>query len=102
MAKSTKERSAKAAEKRKKVGEEDLRLRVRPGTKQALTELMAWHGITEQGEAMTLMIHHIHSLGPIHSAKALEVPRHDYVVSESVARKLEEAYQRESLRAFED
>jgi hypothetical protein len=63
---------------------------------------MAWHGITEQGEAMTLMIHHIHSLGPGQSARALEAPRHDYVVSESVARKLEEAYQRESLRTSED
>lgn len=43
--------------------EEDLRLKVRPGTKQALLELMEWAGIEEQGEALTLMIHHIEALG---------------------------------------
>lgn len=32
-------------------GEEDLRHRVRPGTRQALVDLMKYSGITEQGEA---------------------------------------------------
>lgn len=86
MAKSTQERSAKAADKREKVGEEDLRLRVRPGTKQALIELMAWNGITEMGEAMTLMIHHLHAMGPGKSAPMLEIPRHAIDISPNVAR----------------
>ena len=63
MAKTVQERSAKAAQKRIAVQEEELRLRVRPGTRQALADLMNWSGITEQGEAMTLMIHHLHALG---------------------------------------
>jgi hypothetical protein len=71
---------------------------VRPGTRQALADLMEWSGITEQGEAMTLMIHHLHALGPSSSLPMLEVPRHEITISTVVARKLEMAYQRELLR----
>lgn len=63
MAMDGKARSAKAAQKRAALGEEELRLRAWPATRQALTSLMAWAEITEQGEALTLMIHHVHSLG---------------------------------------
>lgn len=98
MAASQQDRSAKTAAKRKAAGEEELRLRVRPGTKQALAELMQWSGIEEQGEALTLMIHHLHALGPGGALPLLEVPRHEIVISQKVARKLELAYQRESLR----
>ncbi|MEE4133038.1 hypothetical protein V2I60_19705 [Pseudomonas viridiflava] len=62
-----------------------MRLRVRPGTKQALSDLMAWAGIEEQGEAMTLMIHHLHGLGPGGALPLLEVPRHKVQVSQVVA-----------------
>ena len=81
MAMTQQERSAKTATKRKEVQEEELRLRVRPGTKQALLELMAWAGIEEQGEAMTLMIHHLHGLGPGGALPLLEPPRHEITVS---------------------
>lgn len=64
MAKTSQERSAKTARKRVANAEEELRLRVRPGTRQALADLMEWSGITEQGEALTLMIHHVQDLGP--------------------------------------
>ena len=85
MAATQKERSAKSAKKRIAVGEEELRLRVRPGTRQALAELMEWSGITEQGEAMTLMIHHLHGLGSTRSLSLLEPPRHVFEPSEKVA-----------------
>ena len=98
MAKTVQERSAKAAQKRIVVQEEELRLRVRPGTRQALTDLMEWSGITEQGEAMTLMIHHLHGLGPAGSAQFLAPPRHEYVIPENVSRKLKLGYQREAAR----
>ncbi|EGH48827.1 hypothetical protein PSYPI_43456, partial [Pseudomonas syringae pv. pisi str. 1704B] len=62
MALNQKQRDERMALKRQKAREEELRLRVRPGTKQALAELMAWAGIEERGEALTLMIHHLHSL----------------------------------------
>ena len=91
------ERSAKSAEKRKALNEEELRLRVRPGTKQALSELMEWAEIEEQGEALTLMIHHLHALGKDGAISFLTPPRHTYQISESVARKLEREGRKESI-----
>jgi hypothetical protein len=98
MAKSNADRSAKAAAKRKERGEEEIRLHCLPGTRQALAELMAWSGIEEQGEAITLMIHHLHGLGPGSALPLLTPPRHAYVIPENVSRKLKLAYQREELR----
>ncbi|MCT8954769.1 hypothetical protein MN546_20220 [Pseudomonas lundensis] len=86
MAKTVQERSAKAAQKRIVTQEEELRLRVRPGTRQALTDLMEWSGITEQGEAMTLMIHHLHALGSAKCQPLLNPPRHEIEISQNVAR----------------
>ena len=63
MALSQKQRDERTSLRRSKAQEEELRLRVRPGTRQALAELMEWAGIEEQGEALTLMIHHIQALG---------------------------------------
>lgn len=102
MATVQKERSAKTAAKRKIRGEEELRLHTLAGTRQALPDLMAWNGIEEQGEAMTLMIHHLHGLGPAGSAQFLSAPRHEYVISENVSRKLKIAYAREALRVTSD
>ncbi|VVO67612.1 hypothetical protein PS865_01148 [Pseudomonas fluorescens] len=102
MAKSNAERSEKAAAKRKERGEEEIRLHCLPGTRQALAELMAWSGIEEQGEAITLMIHHLHGLGPGDALPLLTPPRHDYVIPENVSRKLKLAYAREALRVTVD
>jgi len=98
MAKSNAERLEKAAAKRKSRGEEEIRLHCMPGTRQALAELMAWSGIEEQGEAITLMIHHLHGLGPGGALPMLTPPRHEYVIPENVSRKLKLAYQREAMR----
>lgn len=100
MALTQQQRDEKRRAKAERLQEEDLRLKVRPGTKQALLELMEWAGIEEQGEAMTLMIHHLHGLGPVGALPQLTPPRHEVTVSPSVARKLELAYQRESLKAI--
>lgn len=93
MAKSNADRSAKAAAKRKERGEEEIRLHCLPGTRQALAELMAWSGIEEQGEAITLMIHRLHELGPQKSSPLLTPPRYIYDVSPNVLL----AFQRKSL-----
>ncbi|MNJ05257.1 hypothetical protein D3C73_1664590 [compost metagenome] len=63
---------------------------------------MAWSGIEEQGEAMTLMIHHLHGLGPGGALPLLEPPRHEYVIPENVSRKLKLAFEREALRLGKD
>lgn len=97
MAKSNADRSAKASAKRKSRGEVEIRFHTLPATRQALAELMAWSGIEEHGEAITLMIHHLHRLGPGGALPLLEPPRHEYVISENVSRKLKIAYRREAL-----
>jgi hypothetical protein len=102
MAAEPKARSAKTAARRKTRGEEEIRLHCMAGTRQALTDLMAWSGIEEQGEAITLMIHHLHALGPQKSAPLLSPPRHAYEIPENVSAKLAIAYQRESLRICND
>lgn len=102
MAAAQKERSAKTAARRKARGEEELRLHTLEGTRIALSELMEWNGIDEQGEAVTLMIHHLHGLGPAGSARFLKPPRHKIDISENVSRKLELAYRREALRICRD
>jgi hypothetical protein len=98
MALNQKQRDERRHEKAARLQEEDLRLKVRPGTKQALLELMQWAGIEEQGEAMTLMIHHLHGLGPDRALPLLSIPRHEITVSRIVARKLALSFQREALR----
>lgn len=88
MAMTSQQRSAKAAEKRRQRGEEELRHRVRPGIKAKLADLMAWHGIEEISEAVQLMTLNLHALGPEGSAPAFAVPRHEITISENVAHKL--------------
>ena len=86
MAKTPQERSAKTAKKRVANAEEELRLRVRPGTRQALADLMEWSSITKQGEAMTLMIHHLYAMGSAKCQPLLNPPRHVFKHTEIVAR----------------
>ncbi|MBV4507609.1 hypothetical protein HU751_022505 [Pseudomonas sp. BW13M1] len=102
MAMDQAERDRRRRERAERLQEEDLRLKVRSGTKQALLELMEWAGIEEQGEAMTLMIHHLHGLGPGGALPLLEPPRHEITVSPSVVRKLENFRACEALRLTSD
>lgn len=102
MAKTGRERSEKASAKRKERGEEEIRLHCLPGTRQALAELMTWSGIEEPGEAITLMIHHLHGLGPGGALPLLTPPRHEYVMPENVSRKLKIAHDRAALRITHD
>ncbi len=83
MALTQQQRDERRREKADRLQEEDLRLKVRPWTKQALLELMEWAGIEEQGEAMTLMIHYIEALG--HHA-LFRITRHEIEAHRNVAR----------------
>lgn len=94
MAKSMQERSAKAAERRDEYDEKELRHRVRLGTRQKLSELMAWNEISEINEAVQNLILNAHALGPTLSYQAIESPRHKVQISENVAR----LFEQESLR----
>ncbi|MNO85554.1 hypothetical protein D3C76_769270 [compost metagenome] len=63
---------------------------------------MEWAGIEEQGEAMTLMIHHLHGLGPGGALPLLTPPRHEITVSPAVARKLQQFSDKQALRLICD
>lgn len=101
MALTQQQRDEKRRKKAERLQEEDLRLKVRPGTKQALLELMEWAGIEEQGEAMTLMIHRLHELTRDEAVKLLKPPRHTIELSHSVARKLDRFRISRELRTSE-
>lgn len=97
-AKSTQQRSAEAAERRRQKGIEDLRLPAPPGTRQQLADLMAWHGLSSMAEAMSLLILNAHALGQHGSAPLLAVPRHEITISPAVARRLRAEGEREARR----
>ncbi|NVZ22142.1 hypothetical protein HX794_21095 [Pseudomonas costantinii] len=56
MAAEQKERTAKLAEKRQELGEQELRHTVPYGTRQMLDELMRWHEVEEVSEAVQLLV----------------------------------------------
>jgi len=99
MAMDQQQRDERRRKKAASLQEEDLRLKVRPGTKQALQDLMEWAGLEEQGEAMTLMIHRLHELTRDEAIKLLKPPRHTIEISNSVARKLDQFRLSRELRA---
>lgn len=56
MAAEQKERTAKLAERRQELGEQELRHTVQPGIRKMLTEMMAWYGVEEVSEAVQLLV----------------------------------------------
>ncbi|HFL2187541.1 TPA: hypothetical protein ACG3DQ_002566 [Pseudomonas putida] len=99
MALTQQQRDEKRRAKAERLQEEDLRLKVRPGTRQALAEIMEWAQVEENGEAMTLLIHRIHELGPEAARHFLSAPRHEITLSSSVVRKLDQFRISRELRA---
>lgn len=89
MALTQKQRDEKRRAKAAKHGEEDLRMKARAGTRQALAEIMQWADVEENGEAMTLLIHRIHELGPEAALHFLSAPPHEIVISKYVEQSLE-------------
>ncbi len=56
MAVTQEERTAKLAEKRQELGEQELRHTVPYGTRQMLDELMLWHEIKEVSEVVQMLV----------------------------------------------
>lgn len=71
-----KERSAKSAAKRAAAGEVELRHRVRPGIRSMLADLMEWHDIEEQSEAVQLLALNAHRFELLPPAPGVEPLRH--------------------------
>ena len=99
MAMTPQERDEKRKKKEAKAGVEELRMKTRAGTRQALAEIMQWANVEENGEAMTLLIHRIHELGPEAARHFLSAPRHEIKLSSSVVRKLDQFRLSRELRA---
>ncbi|UNM17325.1 hypothetical protein K0P33_17225 [Pseudomonas sp. ArH3a] len=97
MAMDQKARSAKSAAKRKELGEEELRHRVRAGEKQMLADLMARTEDTEQASVMAGSLRYVHSLGRDGAREALR-SRHKIEVNENVAAELYAIGQRQASR----
>lgn len=56
MAAEQKERTARLAERRQELGEQELRHTVQPGTRKKLADMMAWYGVEEVSEAVQLLV----------------------------------------------
>ncbi|KAA8559451.1 hypothetical protein FX985_05829 [Pseudomonas extremaustralis] len=97
MAANKQQRSAKSAAKRKELGEEELRHRVRAGEKQMLADLMAWTEDSEQASVIAGCLRYVHSLGPASAADALR-SRHKIEVNKNVAAELYVRGQRQASR----
>ncbi|MCB2253451.1 hypothetical protein KTQ74_16215 [Pseudomonas chlororaphis] len=99
MAMTPQERDENRKKKEAKAGVEELRMKTRAGTRQALADIMQWAEVEENGEAMTLMIHRIHELGPEAALHFLSAPRHEIVISKYVEQSLERFRLSRELRA---
>lgn len=97
-----KARSAKAAAKRAKNAEKELRHRVRPGIEQALNRVRQRGKTPIISEVIQIAIMKMDLMGDEELQAFLTYPSHEIMISENVARKLELAYQRESLRIGRD
>ena len=77
---------------------EEIRMRARPGTMQAMAELMEWAGISDRGEFVEALIKRLHALGGVESIPLLSPPRHEIQITEKVAAKLRRLGHAESLQ----
>ena len=95
MAKSTQERHAKAAKKRKQYDEKELRHRVRLGTRNMLADLMLWTEDSEQASVMDGCIRYLHSLGRDGATEALR-PCHEITISKTLCDRFDNESRREA------
>jgi hypothetical protein len=96
MAKSTKERSAKAAKKREQYDEKELRHKVRPGIHQAMDRIRERSGTEEISEVMQLAILKMDAMTDAELQAFLAVPRHEIKISKSLRDKFDNESRREA------
>ena len=98
MAKTVQERSAKAAQKRLAVAEKELRHKVRPGIEQAMERICARGKTPIISEVLQIAIMKMDLMPDDELITFLSYPRHEIVISENVARKLQQFRVREASR----
>lgn len=78
----------------------EIRLMARRGTIQQLDEMGEWINVSDRRFIIRLLIERTHALGPIQALTLLALPpRHDFVISDSVARTLYEWRIQRQLRS---
>ncbi|MBG8559189.1 hypothetical protein I4436_06145 [Pseudomonas qingdaonensis] len=78
----------------------EIRLMARRGTVHQVDEMGGWINATDRSFVVRLLIERAHALGPIQALTLLSLPpRHDFVISNSVARTLYEWRVQRELRA---
>jgi hypothetical protein len=78
----------------------EIRLMARRGTIQQLDEMGEWINIADRSGIVRVLIERAHALGPIQALMLLALPpRHDFVISNSVARALDQWRMQRELRA---
>ncbi len=94
MALTQQQRDANTKEKRERLGDEELRHRVRPGTKACLERNKARAGITETSELLQVVLLNMEGLDDQAFTALTTPPRHTFEISENVAQQ----FHNESLR----
>lgn len=102
MAKSTKERSEKAAKKRAQYDEKELRHKVRPGIHQAMDRIRTRSGTEEISEVMQLAILKMDAMTDAELIEFLKPPRHIFEVTETWRDRFDNESRREACHHSDD
>jgi hypothetical protein len=97
-AKTTKERSSKAATKRKQLAEKELRHKVRPGIEAMMERIRTRSGISEISEVLQNSIRKMDAMTDAELLEHLTLPRHKIVISKSLRDKFENESRRELMK----
>lgn len=96
MAKTTKERSEKAAKKREQYDEKELRHKVRPGIHQAMDRTRVRSGTEEISEVLQLAILKMDAMTDAELIEFLKPPRHEITISKTLRERFDNESRREA------
>jgi hypothetical protein len=102
MAKSTQERSAKAAKKREQYDEKELRHKVRPGIHQAMDRIRTRSGTEEISEVLQLAILKMDAMTDAELVEFLKPPRHEITISKTLRDRFDNESRREASHHSDD
>lgn len=102
MAKSTQERSEKAATKRVKVGEKELRHKVRPGIHQMMDRIKERSGVTQISEVLQTAIIKMDAMTDADLIEFLPHERHEITISKTLRDEFDNESRREALHHGDD
>lgn len=97
MAKTTQERSEKAATKRIKVGEKELRHKVRPGIHQMMDRIKERSGVTQISEVLQTAIIKMDAMTDADLVEFLTHARHEIKISKTLREDFDNKSRREAL-----